>query len=83
MQVGDIMEKSGRTVATTDDLHATLEIMHAEALKVLPVLEPDGEVVGLIWRSALLEAVPDDGLDEALEETFPASDPISPGPMSD
>lgn len=82
MQISEVMEKNHKTVATTDDLHHTLEMMRAEGLKVIPVVGPNGKVAGMLWLSSILEVLPDESLDEALEETFPASDPISPGPGS-
>ncbi|MEX1198551.1 MAG: CBS domain-containing protein [Pseudohongiellaceae bacterium] len=82
MQVSEVMEKRHRTAATSDDLQHTLELMHAEGLEAIPVTGPDGAVAGMLWLSSILEALPDDKLDEALEETFPASDPISPDPGS-
>lgn len=76
------MEKSSLAVTTSDDPHDTLAIMRAEGREVIPVMGPAGDIVGLVWRSRLLEVLADDYLDEALEETFPASDPVSVSPGS-
>ena len=78
MNVGDIMEKSSRTVAITDDVESALELMRTEGLEAIPVVGPDDEVAGLLWYSSIEKIVSENTLDEALEETFPASDPISP-----
>lgn len=78
MNVGEFMEKSSRTVAITDDVESALELMRAEGLKAIPVVGTDGEVAGLLWYSSIEKISSDNTLDEALEETFPASDPISP-----
>lgn len=78
MRVGDIMERTRKTVLTTDDLESTLNAMKTEGLQAIAVSYPDGTLAGVVRRSRILEQLPDQHLDEALEETFPASDPISP-----
>ena len=78
MNVGDIMEKSSRTIDITDDVESALELMRTEGLKAIPVVGPDGKVAGLLWYSSIEKIASESTLDEALEETFPASDPISP-----
>ncbi len=83
MHVSELMEKAGKVVTTSDDVQRALEIMHAEGVSMLPVVEENGRVVGVIRESRIREAGPtarstSDNLDEALEETFPASDPIAP-----
>lgn len=78
MNVGEFMEKSSRTVAITDDVESALELMRTEGLEAIPVVGPDGKVAGLLWSSSIEKIVSENALDEALEETFPASDPISP-----
>lgn len=78
MRIGDIMEKCSKTASVADELQDTLEVMRAERLNAMPVIGENGEIAGVISRAAILKALPEDHLDEALEETFPASDPISP-----
>lgn len=77
MKVAEIMKNIESVVRVSDDAEDALNLMRAKGMEVAPVVSQDGDVVGLIWRSDLGTAEPDN-LDETLEQTFPASDPISP-----
>lgn len=82
MQVSDIMEKVENVIVETDDAQVALEVMQTRGLKVAPVTDNSGQAIGLVWQSDLVKAgsskSESDNLDEALDETFPASDPVSP-----
>ncbi|TVP58164.1 MAG: CBS domain-containing protein [Halomonadaceae bacterium] len=71
-----------------DDCQAVLRTMDQLQVLRLPVVDPEKVLVGMVTMEALspggdseaARPVEDNSskLDEALEETFPASDPISP-----
>ena len=66
-QLVDSLEQVGFTMAMAAD---------AAAQPIAPALAPDGTSDAERERRRLEQ---DDYLDEALQETFPASDPIAPG----
>lgn len=79
MLIKDIMEPRHKTINVKGTVTEAFALMRSEQLDVLPVVSDNFEFLGLVRYSSISELRPEDLLDEALEETFPASDPISPG----
>lgn len=79
MPVVDVVSTPPLTCGAEDELAPLAARADKEGLTHLAVLDEQGKLVGI---ADLIQYRADggrqDGLDEALEETFPASDPISP-----
>ena len=48
VSVGDVMSRDIVTVEVQDDLSDALEIMEAKAIRRIPVIDEDGEIVGIL-----------------------------------
>lgn len=87
MQVREVMERGIETVRATDSVEYAASVFQS-GHELLVVVDESGRPVGVLHQGQVntqeisansnLERGLEDEVDEALDETFPASDPISP-----